>query len=74
MKAINRKLLGALSAEGFSVILPRPADKFDMEKHQAIEMRPAGEDNASDTVAEMIQVGYEMNGKVLRPAMVAVYG
>lgn len=45
--------------------------KFDPNQHQAIGVMPgAGEAN---TVAQVLQKGYLLNGRVLRPALVMVF-
>lgn len=44
---------------------------FDPQKHHAV-MTEANEDHPSETVIEEFQRGYELNGKVIRPAMVKV--
>ena len=46
-------------------------EKFDPEKHQAISMTEA--DNAeSNTVIEVMQKGFSLNDRLVRPAMVVV--
>ena len=46
-------------------------DKFDPERHQAISMTEA--DNAeSNTVIEVMQKGFSLNDRLVRPAMVVV--
>ena len=44
---------------------------FDPELHQAISMQPGGELPAN-TVVTVVQKGYTLNGRVVRPAMVVV--
>lgn len=44
---------------------------FDPELHQAIQMQPRG-DVAPNTVVAVIQKGYTLNGRLVRPAMVMV--
>jgi molecular chaperone GrpE len=45
-------------------------DKFDPNKHQAISMlENSGEPN---TVTSVLQKGYTLNDRVLRPALVMV--
>lgn len=46
-------------------------EEFDPAKHEAIGMRDAP-DAESDTVVEVAQKGYELNGRVIRPARVVV--
>lgn len=44
---------------------------FDPEKHQAMTMIPSG-DVPPNTVIEVFQKGYLLNGRLVRPAMVVV--
>ena len=45
-------------------------EKFDPHKHQAISMVPS--DAAPNTVVTVLQKGYTLNDRVLRPALVMV--
>ncbi|MCL2491533.1 MAG: nucleotide exchange factor GrpE [Coriobacteriia bacterium] len=68
--AIHTKLMGALEREGVDVIDP-VGQAFDSEVAQAVSVRES-DDVADDTVLEVIQKGYRLGGKTLRPAMVVV--
>lgn len=46
-------------------------EKFDPEKHQAMSMQPNGEVEPNTVIAVM-QKGYSLNDRLLRPAMVMV--
>ena len=46
-------------------------EKFDPEKHQAVSMQEL-EEAESGTVATVLQKGYALNGRLIRPAMVIV--
>lgn len=61
----------ALSDNGVEVIdaLNKPFDpKFD----QAVQTSPADDDHPADTVVQVLQDGYRLKDRVLRPAMVVV--
>ncbi|MDB5801016.1 MAG: heat shock protein GrpE [Rhodocyclales bacterium] len=45
-------------------------EKFDPHKHQAISQVPS--DQPANTVVQVFQKGYALEGRVLRPALVAV--
>ena len=45
---------------------------FDPQFHNAIMTEPAGEGQESGTVSKVFQNGYMLDGKCIRPAMVAV--
>ena len=69
MEATLRLLDQALEGVGIGVIDPLDAE-FDPAKHEAIGMRAgAGEPNR---VVDVVQKGYEMHGRLLRPARVIV--
>ena len=46
---------------------------FDMNVHHAVQTEPCEDENRKNTVAEVLQKGYRMKERVLRPAMVKVY-
>lgn len=70
MVAVRRKLLDVLVREGCTEIDPL-GQPFDPQRHQAVQMREDAE-VADHTVVEVFQKGYELHGKVIRPAMVVV--
>jgi molecular chaperone GrpE len=65
------KLL-AKAFERFSIVGVEPnGEPFDPQRHEAIAMR---ESNSAEpqSVLEVVQRGYELNGRLLRPARVVV--
>ncbi len=68
--AVVRKMLAVLTREGATPIDPI-GEPFDMERHNAVQTRESDE-VPEGTVVEVLQKGYEMHGRVLRPAMVVV--
>lgn len=70
LDAVRRKLFAVLEREGCSAIDPF-GEEFDPARHNAVQMRDDAE-VADHTVVEVFQKGYEMHGRVLRPAMVVV--
>ena len=58
--------------EKFSIRQIDPAgEPFDPERHEAMAMQPS--DTAEpDSVLQVVQQGYELNGRLLRPARVIV--
>lgn len=48
-------------------------EAFDANQHQAIQSVPADDDHPADTIAQVMQKGYVLKDRVIRPAMVAVY-
>ena len=68
---IYRQLLGLLEKEGVKRI-PTVGEPFDPHKHEAVAQIESTDGTPDDTIVEEVQVGYTMNGKVVRPAMVKV--
>ena len=66
----QKQLLSALERSGMKVENPAPGDKFDPNQHQAIAMVDA--DQPGNTVVNVLQKGYQLSERVLRPAMVTV--
>jgi molecular chaperone GrpE len=57
--------------EKFNVVEENPADqKFDPHRHQAISMVEA--ETEPNTVVSVLQKGYKLNDRVIRPALVTV--
>ena len=57
--------------EKFDLLEINPiGEKLDPNKHQAISMAPSDEE--PNTVIQVMQKGYELSGRVIRPAMVIV--
>ncbi|APR36883.1 nucleotide exchange factor GrpE [Paraburkholderia sp. SOS3] len=64
-----RQLTGALE-KGRVVAINPIGEKFDPHRHQAISMVPAEQE--ANTVVAVLQKGYVINDRVLRPALVTV--
>lgn len=71
-RATLRLLDQALERAGVREIDPQ-GQVFDPTKHEAMTMQPTAE-LPPDTVAMVIQKGYELNERLLRPARVIVAG
>ncbi len=67
----ERELIAAFDRNGLKRIHPLSGEKFDPHVHQAVSEIPA-EGVAPGAVAQVMQTGYELFGRVLRPAMVMV--
>ena len=67
----EKELAGAFERNGVKKIAPMKGDKFDPNLHQAVTEQPA-DDVANGAVLMLMQSGYELFGRVIRPAMVAV--
>jgi len=69
-EATLRQLKSALERNKVIEVAPAAGDKFDPHLHQAISMVPADQD--ANTVVGLLQKGYTINERVLRPALVTV--
>ncbi|HZF79293.1 MAG TPA: nucleotide exchange factor GrpE [Rubrivivax sp.] len=68
--ATLRQLTQALERNKVLPVAPPPGTKFDPHQHQAISVVPADQD--ANTVVTVLQKGYVINDRVLRPALVTV--
>ena len=69
-EATHRLLLKAFERAGLAVIDPA-GQPFDPASHEAIAMQPSA-DHPPHTVLQVIQNGWLLNGRLLRPARVIV--
>ena len=67
----EKELQGAFERNGLKKIDPAKGDKFDPHLHQAVMEQPSDE-VAAGGVLQVLQAGYELMGRLVRPAMVAV--
>lgn len=70
MQIVHDQLLAALRQQQVQEIAPRPGDPFDPNHHQALMQQEA--DYPTPTVVQLLQKGYAMHDRTLRPAGVAV--
>jgi molecular chaperone GrpE len=70
IELIYKKFLGMLEAEGIEVI-PAEGLEFDPNFHEAVT-HDESEDHEEGQVIEVLQPGYSIGDRVLRPAMVRV--
>ena len=69
-EATLKQLLSALQRNKVVAIAPEAGTKFDPHQHQAISMVPAEQE--ANTVVTVLQKGYLIADRVLRPALVTV--
>jgi molecular chaperone GrpE len=69
-EATLRQLLSALERNKVVAIQPEVGAKFDPTQHQAISVVPAEQE--ANTVVMLLQKGYSISDRVLRPALVTV--
>src|ERR1700759_4332383 len=67
----EKELQGAFERNGLKKIDPLRGERFAPHRHQAMMEQP-GTDVAAGGVVEVMQPGYELLGRLVRPAMVVV--
>lgn len=67
----SKALLTAFENNGLKKVDPKKGEKFDPHLHQAMMEQP-DPDAAPGTVIQTLQAGYELLGRLVRPAMVVV--
>ncbi len=74
MEATLRQLKSALERSKVLEINPAQGEKLDPAKHQAISVVPApeGSEQAAGTIVAVLQKGYTIAERTLRPALVTV--
>ena len=70
MELTLKMMTAALEKFGVKQIFPE-GEKFNPELHEAVSMQPV-EGKESGTVISVMQKGYELNGRLVRAAMVMV--
>ncbi len=68
----QKELHSALARHGVQAIACASGDKFDPNKHQAAAQIPS--DLPAGSIVDVIQAGWTIKDRTLRPAMVAVSG
>ena len=71
LEMTEKELMAAFERNGLKPIDPVRGAKFDPHQHQAMQEQPA-DDVGAGGVLQVIQPGYELFGRLLRPAMVIV--
>ena len=71
VELVERELLHAFEKHGITKVDPQLGERFDHNLHQAMfEVDNSGQPPGS--IAHVMQAGYVMHGRLLRPAMVGV--
>lgn len=71
IEMIEKDLISAFDRNGLKRLDPPRGAKFDPHRHQAMMEQPA-DDVGPGAVLQVMQAGYELNGRLVRPAMVIV--
>lgn len=68
---VERKVFKSLAGHGLELVDPM-GHPFDPARHEAVSTMPANSAEEDDTVGAVFQLGYVINGHLLRPARVVV--
>ncbi|HIF88886.1 MAG TPA: nucleotide exchange factor GrpE, partial [Candidatus Thioglobus sp.] len=70
LEMTDKVFMSTLEKFGVETLNP-VGEKFNPELHEAVTMLPLP-DKESNSVFEVVQVGFTLNGRLVRPAMVVV--
>jgi molecular chaperone GrpE len=71
MQIVHDQLIAVLKQQKVEAISPTPGEAFDPTQHEALMHQP-NDQYADPTVTQLLQKGYTLQGRTLRPAQVAV--
>jgi molecular chaperone GrpE len=71
LEMTQKDLQTAFERNGLKRIEPAVGEKFDPHRHQAV-MEQTSSEVAPGTVVQVLQTGYDLFGRIVRPAMVVV--
>jgi molecular chaperone GrpE len=71
MQIVHDQLLAVLRQQQVEEIAPQPGEAFDPSRHEALMQQPTT-DFPANSVTQVLQKGYALQERVLRPAQVAV--
>lgn len=71
MQIVHDQWLSVLKREKVEEIAPKEGDAFDPTQHEALMQQPSDK-YEEPTVTQLLQKGYSLHGRTLRPAQVAV--
>jgi molecular chaperone GrpE len=74
LQLVHDQMMTVLGQANVGVIAPEPGTPFDPETMQAVMQQSAEQyaDRPEPTVTQLLQKGYTLHGRTLRPAAVAV--
>src|SRR5688572_19803226 len=71
MQIVHDQLLSVLRQQQVEEIAPGPGTPFAPSRHEALMQQPGGQ-YAEPAVTQLLQKGYALHGRTIRPAQVAV--
>ncbi|MDP2593617.1 MAG: nucleotide exchange factor GrpE [bacterium] len=73
IESIRNQLLSILKSRGLSEIEPKSGDGFNAGLHETVNSEKTEDKQKDHKISTLHQRGYELYGKVLRPAKVSIY-
>ncbi len=71
LEMTQKGLAAAFERNGVKLVRPSSGERFDPHRHQAMMEQPSAE-VAAGGIIQVLQAGYELHGRIVRPAMVVV--
>lgn len=71
LELTQKELLSAFERNGLKALRPEAGERFDPHRHQAM-MEQTSTEVGPGAVIQVLQAGYELFGRIVRPAMVVV--
>ncbi|HEY5071570.1 MAG TPA: nucleotide exchange factor GrpE [Caulobacteraceae bacterium] len=71
LEMTQRELLSAFERNGLRKLEPAPGARFDPHQHQAVMEQPS-DTLPAGAVVQVLQAGFELFGRIVRPVMVVV--
>jgi molecular chaperone GrpE len=71
LQLVHDQMLNVLKSQSVEEIAPAAGTPFDPNQHQALMQQPSDK-YTEPTVTQLLQKGYALHGRTLRPAQVAV--
>jgi molecular chaperone GrpE len=71
MQIVHDQLMAVLKSQKVEAIAPKVGDPFDPNHHEALMQQPSDQ-YTEPTVTMLMEKGYTLHGRTLRPAKVAV--
>ncbi|HET8898620.1 MAG TPA: nucleotide exchange factor GrpE [Rhodanobacteraceae bacterium] len=72
MQLTLKSLLKVMADHGLTPVDPAEGDAFNPELHEAVSLVPAAPGQAADGIVSVLEKGYVLNERLLRPARVVV--
>ena len=70
---IHQQLLKILVENGVDEIQSKEGDQFDLNLHQSVESVPTEDQSKDHTISKILNKGYKIGNRVLRPSRVNVF-